>query len=176
MADKNQELLKVLTTANDSEKESIITYLRFARQTEDVSGKNMFVRLAIDEFAHMTLLDREINNVAAEKGWVPVEVDKSLIEPLIPKISEKDIKTMGKAKANELAALETARALEQRAIDHYSANANNAALPEIKATFTRLAEMEQAHWTMIQAEIDNVKKTGFWFDVIEYSVEMSAAD
>ncbi len=172
MENRDKELLTVLKTADESEKEALLTYLKFARQTQDIGGKNMFIRLAMDEFGHMTLLDNQINNVVAQKGWQSVTVDRSMVEPLLPKISKKDIQTMGKANANELSALETARALEQRAIDYYSANAKNTALPEIQQTFKRLAEMEEAHFTMIQAEIDNIKKTGFWFDTIEYSVEM----
>ncbi len=172
MENKDKELLKVLRTADEAEKEALLTYLKFARQTDDVGGKNMFIRLATDEYGHMVLLDGQINNVVGQKGWQPVEVDKSFVEPLLPKISEKDIRTMGKANANELSALEAARTLEQGAITYYSTNAKNHALPEIQATFTRLAEMERAHLTLIEAEIDNVKKTGFWFDTIEYSVEM----
>ncbi len=172
MENRDKELLTVLKTANESEKEALLTYLKFARQTQDSGGKNMFIRLAIDEFGHMTLLDNQISSVIAQKGWQSVAIDRSMVEPLLPKISTKDIQTMGKANATELSALETARALEQRAIDYYSANAKNASLPEIQQTFKRLSEMEEAHYTMIQAEIDNIKKTGFWFDTIEYSVEM----
>jgi rubrerythrin len=172
MENRDKELLKVLRGANESEKEALLTYLKFARQTKDIGGKNMFIRLATDEFGHMILLDNQITNVIAQKGWQSIEIDRSAVEPLLPKISQKDIQTMGKANATELSALETARALEQRAIDYYSANAKNTALPEIQTTFKRLAEMEEAHYTMIQAEIDNIKKTGFWFDTMEYSVEM----
>ena len=172
MENRDKELLKVLRTADESEKEALLTYLKFARQTNDVGGKNMFIRLATDEYGHMLLLDNQINNVVTQKGWQNIEIDKSIVEPLIPKISEKDVRTMGKANANELSALETARALEQRAINYYSTNAKNTSLPEIQTTFKRLTEMEQAHLTMIDAEIDSVKKTGFWFDTIEYSVEM----
>lgn len=171
MDNKEKELLKILRSAEQSEKEALLTYLKFARQTKDIGGKNMFIRLAIDEYGHMTLLGNQINNIVAEKGWQPVEVNRSAIEPLLPKVSQKDIQTMGEANTNELSALETARALEQKAIDYYSTNAKNSSLPEIHETFQRLADMEQAHYTMIQAEIDNIKKTGFWFDTIEYSVE-----
>lgn len=172
MENKEKDLLKVLRTADEAEKEALLTYLKFARQTQDLGGKNMFIRLATDEFGHMTLLDNQINNVLSQKGWQAIEIDKSAVEPLLPKISQKNIQTMGKANATELAALETARSLEERAVDYYSTNAKNAELPEIQATFKRLSEMEQAHYTMIQAEIDNIKKTGFWFDTMEYSVEM----
>ncbi len=172
MENKDRELLKVLRTADEAERTALITYLKFARQTNDAGGKNMFIRLAIDEYGHMLLLDNQTNNIVSQKGWQNIEIDKSVVEPLIPKISEKDIKTMGKANATELSALETARALEQRAIEYYSANAKNTTLPEIQATFKRLTEMEQAHLTMIEAEIDSIKKTGFWFDTMEYSVEM----
>lgn len=171
MENRDKELIKILRSAEESEKEALLTYLKFARQTKDIGGKNMFIRLAIDEFGHMTLLGNQINNLISQKGWQVVEVDRSAVEPLLPKISQKDIQTMGKANANELSALETARSLEQRAIDYYSTNAKNTTFPEIKATFERLAEMEEAHYKMIQAEIDNIKKTGFWFDTIEYSVE-----
>jgi len=174
MEDRNKKLLNIIKTALEAEKEGLMTYLKFARTTNDIGGKNMFIRLAMDEFGHVTLLSDQFNDVSAEKGWQHIEIDKSVVEPLIPKINKKDIQTMGKANTTELAALKAASSLEQTGIDFYTANAKDADFPDLRETFEKLAEMELAHYTMIQAEIDSIKKTGFWFDTREYSVEMEA--
>jgi hypothetical protein len=34
-----------------------------------------------------------------------------------------------------------------------------------------LEEMEISHYNLIQAEIDSINKTGFWFSVREFTLE-----
>lgn len=37
--------------------------------------------------------------------------------------------------------------------------------------FLRLAEWEDSHFELIQAELDYVKNTGFWFGVHEFKMD-----
>jgi hypothetical protein len=43
--------------------------------------------------------------------------------------------------------------------------------PEGQQLFGRFLEIEEAHAAIVQAEIDSVNGTGFWFDVMEFSLE-----
>jgi hypothetical protein len=38
--------------------------------------------------------------------------------------------------------------------------------------YLRLAEMEEAHYELIQAEIDAIGNTGFWLGLREFSLEI----
>ena len=37
--------------------------------------------------------------------------------------------------------------------------------------FSRFLEIEEGHGAIVQAEIDNVKRLGFWFDLKEFDLE-----
>uniref|UniRef100_A0A7C3UPD8 Rubrerythrin diiron-binding domain-containing protein n=1 Tax=candidate division WOR-3 bacterium TaxID=2052148 RepID=A0A7C3UPD8_UNCW3 len=146
------------------EKKALITYLRFAYQTKNPSGKDMFIRLAMDEFEHMTSLE-EFLLTAEEK--VPI----SEISDLIPKLPEKEIKTFAEGDISDLNALQIARELEERAIDFYRKEKENAKEEKAHSLWKRLEEMEISHYNLIQAEIDSINKTGFWFSVREFTLE-----
>jgi hypothetical protein len=38
--------------------------------------------------------------------------------------------------------------------------------------FSRFLEIEDGHAAIVQAEIDNVKHMGFWFDLKEFDLEV----
>ncbi len=40
-----------------------------------------------------------------------------------------------------------------------------------RKTFRKLMEMEEAHYEIIQAELDSITKTGFWFQIPEFNLE-----
>ncbi|MDZ7378537.1 MAG: rubrerythrin, partial [candidate division KSB1 bacterium] len=52
MPPQGSEVAKSLQTALAIEDQGLETYLKFARQTKDLTGKNMFIRLAMDEHEH----------------------------------------------------------------------------------------------------------------------------
>jgi len=59
---------EALRTAIEMEKDSLYKYLEFAKGTKDVSGKNMFIRLSMDEFSHMELLYRALETSQKRRG------------------------------------------------------------------------------------------------------------
>ncbi|HJX62659.1 MAG TPA: hypothetical protein VJ860_01760, partial [Polyangia bacterium] len=44
---------------------------------------------------------------------------------------------------------------------------------EGQALFSRFLEIEDGHGAIVQAEIDSVKRMGFWFDLKEFDLEAS---
>lgn len=163
--------IQALTIAIEAEKTGLINYLNFAYQTKDGTGKNMFLRLAMDEFDHMRILEQQQQNLSKNDCFTPVTIESSVIEKLIPKLSEKDLKIRGKAGIDQLSALKTALKLEDEAIKFYKAQAETSSDQNAQAMFERLVEMEQAHYELLQAEIDAIEKTGFWFNIREFSLE-----
>jgi len=160
------ETLAALATAIEAEKQSLRTYLRLAWDTRDASGKQMFVRLATDEFEHMRLLETWQADTRP-----PGAIEPSVIERLVPKLSDKSRQIRGTEGQHQLSALDAALDLEKSARAFYEEQSSLAEEGPACALFNRLAEMEAAHYTLIQAEIDSIQQTGFWFSLPEFTLE-----
>lgn len=161
-----------LSKAISSEKQGIESYLRFARQTSNASGKDMFIRLAQDEFEHMNALEKELDRLQEGKACLRIRIRQSDIEEIVPQLSDPEARIKaGQGTADDLSALNIALDLERRAIAFYKKELAISADAAVKALYARLAEMEEAHYGLIQAELDNIKDVGFWFGVQEFSLE-----
>ncbi len=156
----------LLATAIEAEKQSLRTYLALAWDTRDPSGKQMLIRLATDEFEHMSLLETWRGDQR-----LPATVEPSVIERLIPRLSEKSLQIRGTEGQHQLSALNAALDLERSARMFYEEQARSAREETARALLSRLAEMEAAHYALIQAEIDNIRQDGFWFGLREFTLE-----
>jgi rubrerythrin len=165
------QTLAALATAIEAEKQSLHNYLEFAWNTRDNAGKQMFVRLATDEFEHMRLLETQQAGLAQSGQWQPVTVEATILERLAPRLSDKSLRIRGSEGQNQLSALNTALDLERSAQTFYEEQSRKAQTDPARAMFARLAEMEAAHYALIQAEIDNIQQTGFWFGLREFTLE-----
>jgi rubrerythrin len=65
--------------------------------------------------------------------------------------------------------LHTALRLEMEVSDFYRSLA--ATVPEGATLFRRFLEIEDGHTAMVQAEIDAVQRTGFFYDFLEFGQE-----
>jgi rubrerythrin len=155
-----------LVTAVEAEKQSLRNYLEFAWNTRDGSGKQMFIRLATDEFEHMRLLETWQHD-----RLPPTAIEPSTIERLVPRLSDKSLRIRGTEGQNQLSALNTALDLERSAQTFYEEQSRRVQAEPARVMFARLAEMEAAHYALLQAEIDNIQQTGFWFGLREFTLE-----
>lgn len=164
--------IDALNKAIHSEKLALETYLKFARQTKVVSGKDMFIRLSEDELGHRELLEKELANLQSGKPWAKPSFKPSDIEDLLPRITDQQAKAQSEhGSSDDLTALNIALELEKKAINFYRKEGEKAGDPTARKTYVRLAEMEEAHYNLIQAELDNIKDIGFWFGIQEFSLE-----
>lgn len=169
MPQKNQS--EVLQLAIAAEEESLKRYLEFAISTREENGKNMFIRLAQDEFMHHKLLNRMLQELKDTGTCLRVKIPPTVIEKLVPRLADKSLRVKGKEGQSALDALLTALNLEINARNFYQDQAERATPKSIRAVFLRLAQMEKAHSDLIQAEIDYIQKTGFWFGFQEFTLE-----
>lgn len=160
---------KALKTAHEAEKEGLRAYLKYAKETKVESGKNMFIQLALDEIDHMELIDKFMEKTLKGEPIVPVDVPLSRLAKFMPNV--KDIKKAEKAGVSDEAALRVALAHEKKANQFYLDEAAKAEDPELKAFFKKLADVEQKHYDILQAELDFMQQDGFWFDAMEFSLE-----
>lgn len=163
---------EALSKAIASEKLGIESYLKFARQTANASGKDMFIRLAQDEFEHMNALEKELDRIQAGRPCVRIRIKPSDIEEIVPQLSDPEARfKAGQGTTDDLSALNIALDLERRAINFYKRESSQTSDQAVAALYSRLAEMEEAHYNLIQAELDHIKDIGFWFGVQEFSLE-----
>lgn len=165
-----EKAVEILKTGIKIEKNGIVNYLDFAFKTKDPTGKNMFIRLAKDEYLHMDVLEKELDSIMCNRTWVCENIPESTIEKITPMIRNVD-KTKGEEGMDELSALKTALDLEKRSIEFYNENKKHLNDPEAVKIFDRIIEMEESHYDLIQAEIDHIEQTGFWFGIREFTME-----
>ena len=84
---------------------------------------------------------------------------------------DKQKRTKGESGLGEVDALNTALDLERKAAQFFRDKAEEVDNPEAKTLFIRLAEWEDAHFELIQAELDNINNTGFWFGIPEFRMD-----
>ncbi|MCX7836388.1 MAG: ferritin family protein [candidate division WOR-3 bacterium] len=162
---------EIFQLAINLEKEALISYLRFAQQIAELAGKNLFIRLAMDEFEHIEILEKEQKYFEKEKSFKDVEIPKTEIEKTLPYLKPSLPKKRKVSDLNELNILQMALELEKKAIEFYQNQVKESQDEIIKKIWQRLKEIEEGHYKLIQAEIDSLTKTGFWFDFREFSLE-----
>jgi len=170
--DSEARARKALKTAIEGEKKSLKNYLEFGLKTDDASGKNMFLRLASDELEHLNILERQSQSLLKSGDWLKIEIEPSDVEMIVPRLGEKDVKIRGTSGQDQVTALHVALALEKRAHDFYANQGRHTGDRKARDMYLRLAEMEEAHYELIQAEIDAIGNTGFWLGLREFSLEI----
>ncbi len=166
-----QDEISIIREAIKYEDNGLSTYLEFARKTENQIGKNMFIRLAMDEHQHRLYLEDQLVSLLNDGKWKKIEIPKSEMELIAPAIREKQKQTKGESGLSEIDALNTAIDFEKKSAEFFREQAESATEPDIKAFFLRLAEWEDAHFDLIQAELDAINQTGFWFGIPEFRMD-----
>ncbi len=164
--------IDALNKAIHSEKMALATYLKFARETKVPSGKDMFIRLSQEEFGHREILEKELHSLMSGKAWVRPAFASSEIEALLPRLGDQQAKTQAEqGTSDDLQALNIALDMEKKALGFYRRESEKATDATARKMYARLAEMEDSHAVLIQAEIDHIKDMGFWFGIQEFTLE-----
>ncbi|MBI5574894.1 MAG: ferritin family protein [Deltaproteobacteria bacterium] len=167
------EIVKVIHTAIDKEKEAIATYLQLAKVIKDVKAKNVLINLASDEVGHMNKLEDHLISFLEGKSWViPRAEGAETIAAVMTKSAKLEKIDPGKlARADEIRILEIAIDKEIAANRAYLDMARDAASKEAKEMFLSLAGEEDMHARILKAEVDSIGQNGFWFDMQEFTME-----
>jgi rubrerythrin len=169
------EVLKAIETAIQIEKDGLAFYTEVTRQTDDPNGKKMFKSLARDEAAHLKLFEDARQALLERDHWLspeevaaisPGEFERS---PIFP--TDEEVKAVEVPK-RELEALQRGLQAEKDSIAFYSQEKDKTDDPDGKAMYAYLVEQEEGHRTILQGEYDYLTRTGFWFDVQEFSLEV----
>ena len=165
---------EAIKTGIQFEKKIHETYLDAARRAQDETARKVFATLAQEELGHVAYLESRLDE------WQrTAQLSSEKLETILP--SAERIKA-GLARMrsqvaqrtgnhdSELAALRQALAAEDETSSFYRKMVLE--LPaDGQDLFARFLEIEDGHALLVQAEIDNVNKLGFWFDVTEFNLE-----
>jgi rubrerythrin len=170
---KSSEIVVVIHTAIDREKDAISLYLQLAKAVKDPKAKNVLINLASDEVGHLDKLERHLTSVLAGKDWVLPRAD--LAGAMAARLTESakfvfppmaDL-----ARADEVRILELAVERELVANRQYIEMAGTAGSPAAREMFLGLAKEEETHAKILRAEVDSIGQNGFWFDMQEFTME-----
>ncbi len=167
------DLEEALRTAIEFEKKVYQVYDEAADKIGDPVGRRVFRRLAVEEAEHVAYLKHRLDEWRSG-GRIRIE----RLETAVPdreRIEQESRSLVGKLErvrpeATEVAYLKSAFEAEKETSAFYRRMVGE--LPgQGQELFARFVEIEQGHVAIVQAEIDAVEGTGFWFDMMEFDLE-----
>ena len=166
------EVEKAVKTAIEYEKKVRDVYAEAIVQTKSDIAKDIFDKLAAGEQRHIDYLKSRLTEwqktgkLSLEKLNTAIP-NKTVIDNGVKKLKDK----MQKAdRFGEVQMLNKALAVEIETSNFYKAMVEQLD-NEPQNMFKRFLEIEDGHLALVQAEIDHITGTGFWFDFQEFNLE-----
>ena len=167
------KLEEAIQTAIEYETRVRDAYRQAAAGASDPIGKKVLGALADEEQGHLDYLQaklaqwQETGRLVAEELKTVVPSPAAIESGLAAKDEERPTRAADTA---EIAFLEEALALEQETSAFYKRMVDE--LPEDdRPMFARFEEIEDGHVAIVQAELDNLRGLGYWFDHQEFDLE-----
>lgn len=163
---------KAIQTALEYEHKVRDLYREAAQKATDETGRRIFGALADEEQGHVDYLmasfdewerTGRVNSPDLATELPDADTIKAGIKTLDQQMSGKDWTT-------ELALLERALKAESETGQFYKRMVAELD-DEGRKLFQSFMRIEDAHYDLVQAEIDALTNTGFWFDFMEFSLE-----
>lgn len=167
--------LEAVNVAIEMERSGNVFYTKAAELAEDENGKEMFNKLAADELAHIYWLMTVRQSLVKTGQFGDVEYllkdenTTSLEDPPVFPLSARGIEIT--AETRELDALEMGIQAEKDAIAFYQEAAEKTEDPSGRALFKRLADWEEEHRRLLEAEHDYLANNGFYLGIAEFQLE-----
>jgi rubrerythrin len=153
-----QAVMNALKIALQTERDGYRFYQEAATKTEDPSGKEMFERLARDEFIHERMVNERIVALKEKGQWNKVSKDewRRSKMPVVksPIFSREEIENNVSRYTYEISALRLAYLIEKDAATFYTQAAENIDFPEAEEMFRELAKWEKSHQDILQKEYE----------------------
>jgi rubrerythrin len=164
-----------IKTAIVYEKKVQATYAAAAKKAEDATAKKVFMTLAEEEQGHVTYLESRLMEWQKEGRLSDQKLRTVLpsgerIAAGLKRLRSQVAQRKG-SHAAELDSLRQALAAEDETSTFYRRMVGE--LPaEGQTLFSRFLEIEDGHAAIVQAEMDSVTQSGFWFDLKEFDLEV----
>jgi rubrerythrin len=147
-------------------------YINAYKECKDEAGKRFFAMLRDDEQYHMDYLEDRLGELK-ERG----EMQHPDIKTRVPSAAEVEscvadaethLSVEDRGVLQQM--LSNALRVEVRTSEFYAKMvADNAG--DVQGMFARFLEIENSHIAAVQAELDYVMNTGYWFGIKEFDME-----
>jgi len=165
---------EAIKLAIEFEKKVTKVYEDAAGKIADPKGQQVFQQLAKEEAGHIAYLVSRLGEWQ-KCGKITVEELKTIVpdkERIAAGRKRLSKSLRGKHPATtEIEYLKRALETEKSASDFYTRMVSELP-PEQQTLFARFVQIEEGHLAIVQAEIDAVQGSGFWFDMKEFDLEM----
>lgn len=164
-------LEEAIVTALENENRVRDFYAQAARECPDPKGRGFFEMMAHDEQGHVEYLTAKLaewraDGALKEEALGTAVPSREWIERVRAKMEASAAKgDMG----YEADRLHTALRLELEVSDFYRGLTQT--VPEGAAMFRRFQEIEDGHTAIVQAELDVVQRSGYFYDFQEFNQE-----
>lgn len=171
MDEKNFDAAEAIKMAMDLEKNGRKFYSQAAERAQTESGKKIFKMLAHEEVLHLATFRKMLDQMGNVSDWRELVKEYPQARQ-VPVFGEKaPANQVAKARTDEVEALRIAMKNEQEAIKFFDKISNLAKDETTQKVFAFVKEQEVYHYDLLQAELDNITNTGFWFDSPEFRMD-----
>lgn len=170
MEENSDELVEAAKTAVQLEKDGNKFYKEAAEKAKNPHARKLFERLAEEETYHLGIFEKLVEQVAGAMDWPTILKEAPVRRaPIFP--TELKTKDEEKADIGERDSVRRALEFEYNALDFFLTEAERAKHPVVREIFKRIADEERNHVNFLEAELDYVTKTGYWFDINELQLD-----
>lgn len=173
MADTRKEHIEILRNAIIMEVEGEKFFSKAALRMKHPQAKEMFVSLATQERRHVRVLEEELQRLERGDSWISPSSVKGSAAPDDSIFREAEgAKGPLDPKAGELAVIKFGMEVERKSVEYYRRAGAEVENARAKEVFNWLVGEEAGHLAILNAEYDLRSKSGFYFDVPEFSLEV----
>lgn len=169
---RDMTLEQAINTAIEYEVKVRDAYLDAVRRATDEVGRKVFDVLAREEVHHVEYLGEKLTEWKQTGRVSPEGLQTAVPSPgaIQEAVAKMEAPLEKEDRGEELEMLRKALALEEETSAFYRRMVGE--LPvEHRPVFARFVEIEEGHRAIVQAEIDSLMGTGFWFDMAEFNLE-----
>jgi rubrerythrin len=175
MEDGKLNHLEILTNAISMEIEGKEFFEEAAGKLKNQRARDTFISLVKQEQRHIDILSAELSRLSDGKGWASLAEMEDSTSAYARKsvFKDKEIRRSRlSADAGELEVLNVGIEVEKKSIEYYRDAANKTTDPKARTIFTWLVGEEAGHLTILSAEYENRTGSGFYYDNMEFSLEV----
>lgn len=161
-----------IKTAIEYETRIMNIYRKAADSVQDPAGKKVLQMLGDDEQSHIDYLESRLD-MWKKSGELKLSALKSLIpsgEILSRETSKLQNRMSVENKSSEKDILNKALRVEIETSEFYEKMVREMT-GEAQEMFAQFLKIEENHIATVQAELDYINKSGFWFDFKEFDME-----
>lgn len=167
--------VRILKAAVAMEAEGKEIFERASLSMTRQRSRDMFRSLATQEQVHLEVLSHELGRLEKGLAWAPLSSAKARSARVgkAPVFRDRAVKRLTPASdAGELEVIDLGIEVEKKSIEYYREAGLKSEDAAARGIFNWLVGQEAGHLTILQAERDNRSGSGFYYDYMEFSLEV----